>query len=83
MTYSVKPRRLTNSPVWILLGVLRGVLNSVSMLTLEGHAHEMWSLLSCGQIWTAMSRVCTTQDLEERQVTLDYQHNEALWFGYC
>lgn len=51
----------------MLLGVLRGVPNSVSMFTAECHACKMWHLLSRGHVWAAVivECVCVAQDLEE------------------
>lgn len=53
--------------MWMLLGVLREVLNSVSMFTAECHACEMWHLLSRGHVQAAViiECVCVAQDLEE------------------
>lgn len=58
MKYFVKFRFFTSNTMQILSGVLRGVLKTVSMLTMECHAHEKWYFLSCGYVWAAMIAEC-------------------------
>lgn len=66
--------------MWMLLGVLRGVLNSVSMFTAECHACEMWHLLSRGHVQAAViiECVCGTGlggKLSDRRVNNTMEHS--------